>query len=238
MFVTAQDFETPPFVLTDLEHNDSFSDFVAEREEYWLSKILGRLFFDALKLGIESLPESYDDTADYDTNEEVTYNGKVWKSLVDNNPDDPSTPNWEEVATKTRWLVLRDGASYRYNQRKLRFVGFNKACRALVHSLWLADLATKISGSGVVSPKSENSEGYPVADRVVASWNEFVDNVVGEFREEFCEDEPNERNSLYGYLLSTPTTYDDVVDDEDYEDFENYVRLEIEHPGWQNAVGI
>lgn len=56
MFVTAQDFDTPPFQLANLDKvSNTFTDFVTEQEKEQLKKLLGKPLYDAFIEGLEDL---------------------------------------------------------------------------------------------------------------------------------------------------------------------------------------
>lgn len=57
MFVTASDFNTPPYDLPNLQGNSTFDDFVDTQEEELLVDLLGRFLYDAFITGIDGIEE-------------------------------------------------------------------------------------------------------------------------------------------------------------------------------------
>lgn len=70
MFVTATDFNTPPYNIANIESNNSFQDFVDAAEEDVLRKLLGNTLYDDFIAGLDVDPvdtkwEALRDGADY-----------------------------------------------------------------------------------------------------------------------------------------------------------------------------
>ena len=103
MFIVAQDYDTPPFALPNLdevENSETFEDFVDEQEEEILRGLLGDVLYEAFIVGIDNDEELID---------------QRWKDLRDGvsyDDEDGKSRRWKGVykllkpAIFARWLSV------------------------------------------------------------------------------------------------------------------------------------
>lgn len=249
MFLVAQDFDVPPYDLPNLsEVVNTFPDFINEQEEWWLRKVLGNFFYDELVLGIEALPNAWV-VGSFNIDDEATYNNQVWKSLVDDNILVPSVVNqWEELPLKTRWLLLRDGASYTYNIVKYKWYGMVKMLKPFIHSKWMEELAIKKAASGASVTNTENSQRVDSAQIICKGWNMAQELSCGKpdymcwyivylyYDPYWYNQYLSMADSLYGYLYQNAKSFDDL--DSGYGSFLTYLTTTFANPGRKNMFGI
>jgi len=74
MFVVATDFDLEPYSIPNLESNNSFAAYVAEKEETALRQFFGNTLYDEFIVGLAALPVVFNPATDYAINAQV-YNG-------------------------------------------------------------------------------------------------------------------------------------------------------------------
>ena len=96
-FVAAEDFGVLPYSIPNIDQADSgFEEFVVQEQEKILRRLLGNLLFEAFKAGLDE---------DQDPDDDQT-------------PEDESSDNVEE-----RWIDLRDGVNYTYQDKTYIILG-------------------------------------------------------------------------------------------------------------------
>lgn len=245
MFVVATDFDVAPFSLPGLNKvGNTFSLFVTDQEEEKLRLLLGNLFFEAFKAGIEALPAAWvnNNAPGYAIDAVVYRSNHVWKSLqaanINHDPADPDESAWWQVVVNPlvdRWISLRSGSDYLYNGDQQQWVGMIKLVKPLIYSLWIADGANSVMQSGVSIPKLENSQLVSPADRICDAWNKYRLIACGRQVYHWSR---SQCNSLYGYLNSVASDFDDLVEDTDDEDFASYLLRTFTSPQRMNSFGL
>lgn len=178
-FVSITDFDIAPYAIPNLgESQEQFDLYVADQQEDVLRQLLGNALYDAFKDGLD----------------------------VDTDSDDSGTPLVDESEddVEQRWLYLKNGATYTYNERTCKWYGMKKALIPLIYAKWIRDNADSLSDFGVVTANIENSEEVSPAARISRAYNKFGD-LVG--RPPYAE-----RNTLYDFLLQSGNTYTDSMD--------------------------
>lgn len=233
MFVTAEDFDVPPFDLPNLgQVNNSFTEYIDEQEEAELSKLLGVTLWEAFKDGLAALPASWVVGTAYVVDALVVYGSDIYKALQNSTGVVPtSDPAKWELQASNRWLLLKVGAAYSYSDIPYVWAGMQKLVKPLIHSLWLRDaIDNQVTGSGVSKGVAENSTAYNPNIRVCESWNKYDAMAYGTRNDRI-------KNCLFGYLYANSTVFDDVVTP-GYSDFIQYLWAEFTCPGRQNIFDL
>ncbi len=200
MFVTALDYDTPPYVLANLDKRiNSFNDFVSEKEEEALRNTIGQLLYDAFIEGLDDLPATYVPATDYAVDALVVYGNDVWKSLV--NPNVGHAPEeggyWTIEEAGNKWLLLQNGGVYYSTTNKWN--GMKDLLKPYIYAEWLQFDYAKNSGITVVVPKGENGNVVSPKRLVCNAWNVFSKKAGNG-----C----SKTNSLYGYLKANSDIYE------------------------------
>lgn len=103
-----------------------------------------------------------------------------------------------------RWLDLRDGADYQYNNKTYRYNGWVDMVRPAIFSQWIPATTDKITNIGFVrnsAPQQSKltEDNYPF---IVLHWNDFVRKVG--YESEHCY---NYKNSFYGFMKANAENY-------------------------------
>ena len=239
MFVTAQDFATPPYKLVNIDE-DMEAEFLAHVEQTErdnLRKILGSSLYTAFVNGLNELPDEWvGGTQSYATDAEVSFGTNTWRSLQDDNIDHEPEEGawWTVVEANNRWLRLKEGDTYTLERdgKHYTWYGMKKLIKPLQVSEWLKDTFDSHAGNGgVTMAKNENSERISPARRISLRWNEYS-HLVGNK----CE----LKDTLYGYLISENRvngTFDDTFD-ETFTNFVDYLEFNFKGPGLKNAFNL
>lgn len=226
MFVTSANFNLLPYNLQNVEGNADFALFITQEEQRILIETFGRWFYDAFILGVEALPDAWDDATEYDEDDEVSYNGKVWISLTDVNLDNAPEEGvfWTEVTEKTRWLFLRDGGYYEASNGKQQYwEGMALALTPAIYYAWLAARINQVnSDDSVVMVELEN--GSNTSPRLA------LQNAYNDHTQKFA--------CLRDYFYNSGDTFDDVIVGSGYSDFQNYLVEAMEWPETINEFDI
>lgn len=231
MFVTQSDFDLIPYNLVNLPDDETFVDFINEQEEEHLRLLLGNLFYDALVVGIDSLPDLYVVTTEYAINDEVRSGIVMYKSLVGANMGEALTDitKWEVVvdADRARWLKLLVGENYVYNDRTSKWVGMVKLVKPLIYSLWINP--THASVAGRVVTNVENANVVDPAQDICRGWNAYHKIACGVGNKWL-----DQENTLYGYLISVSANFAELNGDT----LESYLYKYFTNPKSLNVFGI
>lgn len=101
-------------------------------------------------------------------------------------------------AATQRWVDLKNGGEYDYNEITYKFEGMVDLLKPIVYSRWIHKTAQKFTSAGVVSPTPSNSK------------MESPGRMIGKYNAEyFCKlgDECHQENTLYGFLYANRDTY-------------------------------
>lgn len=181
MFVTASNFDTPPYNLPNLDKVvNTFSDYVNALEEEALVKLLGRQLYKSFIAGLEDLPgidDEYSDSSTYADGDQVYSGSDIWESLVDNNTGQPLVEgaNWTLIEEGNKWLKLRDGSEYDYASKTWKYKGVVHLLVPFIVSRWIRDNADAFTGSAVVVPNNENSQIISPALRICRAYNDYAE---------------------------------------------------------------
>lgn len=243
MFTTIEDYNAIPYNLTNLKGPESleaeFNQFITDNEENTLRKLFGSLFWNAFKAGVAALPETFSTETAYLTGVSVTYGANIFTALVDVPDTNVAVPvnggTWA-IQPASRWLVLREGATYTYNYREYNWVGMRKLCVPLIYSLWVESVTDNPSGAGIVTLDTENASVTSPAIRIARGANLFAQFAGGDRGSngwEYVDD------TLYGYLFTNSTVFDDLVASIPiYSSFLVYLSQEFCNPGGRNIFDL
>jgi len=126
MFVTASDFNIPPYDLPNLDKvAATFAAFIEQQEEKYLLEVLGDNLYTAFTDG---LVDDWVSTVATVINQEYAYGNDVWKALTVQTGTAPvAGADWELVREDDRWLLLKNGNTYTVGSKKYTWIGFEKA---------------------------------------------------------------------------------------------------------------
>jgi hypothetical protein len=206
MFVLSSDFDVPPFSLPDLGSNNSFGDYVDNAEEDILKRLLGKTFYSEFIAALAALPdEEWSSTTTYGNGDTVVDGNDVWTSLQAANLNHPLVEGawWTLTEQDNKWLKLKNGADYTYEDDTYEWVGMNKMLIPYIYAMWTKDTYDTHTGNGIVVPDTENGGVINPGRRICAAYNKFSD-FVGH-----CY---NELNTLYGYLKANDTDFPGVYE--------------------------
>jgi len=247
MFITAADFGDIPYNLPGITKAgavDTFTQFITDMEDEWLRKLVGNLFYDAMVAGVGALPATWTATKVYVINDLAVYQSKVWKALAAGVLPAPIVGvNWalNPDPLVDRWLLLRDGKSYKIASipscPTFNWVGMRRMIQPLIYSLWLRITTRSNTGQGIVVSANENSELVSPGYEIVKAWRIYTrvaSKAFGFSRLQILSVE----NSFYGYLVANATNFNDVVTDGSYIDFLTYIQNQFNSPGRMNEFDI
>lgn len=254
MFVDADDFAVLPYLLPGLTGEgavNTFPLFVAEQEEVELRKLVGNLFYSAMAAAMNALPADWNGTTTaYLTGATVISAKQVWEALQDipadaGNVAPVAGPLWSVVVNPSvdRWVLLRDGADYQIEtQPTYNWVGMTKLVKPMIFSLWLKNNTRSVTTQGVVVASMENSELVLPAE-ISKMWNIYKQIAVGigtNGRQWFGVTWRNYSvvNTFYGYLTAVAADFDDIITDDSYDSFIDYIQQQFCSPGRMNDFDI
>lgn len=145
----------------------------------------------------------------------------------------PATPD-------QRWIDIRDGAQYNElgSGKKYKWIGMKEVFIRLIYAAWLQDgysLWTEV-GEGVEN--TENADTSTPAHRITRAFSDGAD-LLG--NDDYSFDEwcgINSRDTLYGFLQASGTTYDADVVGGNWSSFQEYLMNEWTCLGTTNTFGI
>lgn len=208
MFLTNQNFDDLPYNLPNLTSNSSFQDFVDRQEEFILRMVLGNQLYEQFVAGLEALPGDWDNIMAYAIGNQVVYGVDVWESLTD--PNTGNTPeegvDWTIVDEGNKWLTLKKGANYTYQDKTYRYSGLVALLVPYIYSEWTRIKDDRNSGIGIVKAKAENADVISAGTRIADSWNTFS-RLIGVMNGGCYVYSPYD--TLTGFLWSNLTLYED-----------------------------
>lgn len=233
MFLTAQDFTIIPFNLTNLSENDSFATFVTQAEEKYLREVLGNLFYDAFITGLPAY--TYSATVATVIGRQYAYGNDIWEALTITTGVTPvEGANWTLAEEDNRWLLLKNGANYDYENARYKWVGIKEMLKPLVHSLWMEANYIHMQNTGATIPAYQNGTYVHPIDRINKHWNLFQEAACGKYAGDYSF---NVSDSLYGYLYVNAATYDDDVAP-NFNSFRDYLIHCFSNPGRKNIFDL
>lgn len=207
MFVSAANFDKRPYQIPNLsEEANGFLEYVEDLEKEALLGLLGRQLYKAFIEGLEALPDEWDENLETVINQEYVYQNSIWKALTVSTGETPvAGADWELVEANNKWLKLKNGAEYEYQDKTWKWEGVLDLLIPYVYSAYVRDNADSFTGNGMVVAANENSEFVTNAVRVTNSFNDFASKVG--VVDDYCV---SHRDSLYGFLYSAEEgTYED-----------------------------
>lgn len=213
MFVTVNSFDRLPYSLPNLLANDdvTFDQYSQDVEDRELPKAIGGYFYDSFIDALLTFPP-YNPIINTIINNQYAYGNDVWKALTVTLGVNPvAGVDWELIESNNRWLVLKNGTKYDYNKRKFRWLGMEQLVTPLVYAEWLRDRAQRVSDTGVVEPKAENSASNDPSQLIFKASLDYSTKLA----------------DMLHYLRSIPTVFNDLFTVDDYTDFETYLNEEF-----------
>lgn len=98
-----------------------------------------------------------------------------------------------------KWLALRDGDTYLYNEKTYEYVGLVELLKPYVFSEWVRETHTKFTTVGVVRTEADHTKPVNPSARIVEAYNDYVAKVGSSL---------NVRGTLYGFLNHGDYTYE------------------------------
>jgi hypothetical protein len=100
-----------------------------------------------------------------------------------------------------KYMDVVGGKAYVLNNIECVWQGLKKTLKPYIYAMYLRDTYDAHTKSGIVITKTENSEVINPTRRIVSAYNVFARQIGARG----CKE-----NSLYGFLASAPTEYDNV----------------------------
>lgn len=219
MFLTSANFNAYPYQLPNLEEEDEAADFQAfinTVEETRLREVLGDDLYEAL-VAYMALNVGVWVAGSYDQGVKKEHVNKVWTCDADGTVTEPGVAGWTEDETLTRWVELKNGVDYEYNDKDYHWDGLVKLLKPVVYSDKLRDLEDSAGSVGVVVATSENTAKGQAAIKICDSFNEFV-RIAGDY----C----NQKDTLFGFFYNSGDLFSDSIGDAD--DIQEYLMSETE----------
>lgn len=233
MFVTAENFELDPYSLPNLVSDNSFFPYVEREEKSRLRKILGGLFYDAFIEGMEGLPSEWEgDPVIYAVNDEVIYGSDTYKSLIANNTAiiPGSDPTKWELQPVNKWLTLKNGKSYVHEGIRYDWVGMELLFTPYIYYMRTLHRAkSNVGAGGIAETKLENAVVINPGAALADAWNEF---------EKMLGDQCSFEDTLYGYLYNSGEDFQALVEEEEYDSIQSYLRERFCGVDMQNPFGL
>lgn len=233
MFVTASDFNLPPYQIPGLDKvANTFTAFIDKVERKYLLEVLGSNLYNAFINGLNALPSSWVSTAPTVVNQLYVYGNNIWKALTIQTGVAPIDGiNWQLNEANNLWLLLKNGNTYLYGGKYYQWVGMLEACSPLVYSKWIEAGSVSLTSNGFIVSKTENNDRYDSIEFICSSWNEWS-RFVGSSCEQY--------DTLYGYLYYTNANtgvFDDTFDST-FQNFNEYLSFSFRSQGRKNIFGI
>ena len=102
-----------------------------------------------------------------------------------------------------KWIDLRDGAEYTYNNKTYKWFGLNNLLIPAVYAEWLGDTFDKATNIGIGLNQKENFTVISPATRIGRAWNIYS---------ETCGSHSWQYNSLFGYLEANSADFTGLWD--------------------------
>ncbi len=235
MFVTAADFNIPPYDIPGLTGGvgTTFDAFVAQEERKYLLEVFGDNLYNAFINGLNALPGEWVSTVATVIGKQYVYGNDVWEALTVQTGTAPvAGADWTLIEEDNRWLLLKNGDYYMIYGRRYYWDGMVNAMKALIYSRWVELIASRsLTSNGFVIPAMENNIRINPNQYICRSWNDWSDRIG---------DECHPCNTLYGYLHFTNQaegTFDDTFD-ETFQSFDDYLSREFGAQGRKNVFDI
>lgn len=220
MFLTSANFNEYPYQLPNLEEEDEAADFqlfVNKVEETRLREVLGNDLYEALAEYM-ALNIAVWVAGVYNAGDKREHVNKVWTCDANGTATEPGVAGWTEDEVLTRWVELKNGVDYEYNDKEYHWDGLVNLLKPVVYSDRLRDLEDSAGSMGVVKATMENTTGGQAAIRICDSFNEFV-RLAGDY----C----NQKDTLFGFLYNSGALFSDSIGD-DADDVQDYLLNETE----------
>jgi len=233
MFVTASDFNIPPYRIPGLDKVPTvFASFVDQEERRHLLEVLGDNLYQAFTDGFEDLPDEWVATDPTVIGQQYVYGNDIWEAVTVQTGTAPvAGSDWTLIEEDNRWLLLANGSTYMINDKKFVWVGIYETLKPLIYSKWVEYSAVELTGNGFVIPAMENNVRVDPSQFICRSWNQWSRYVGGE-----CA----QKDTLYGYLYYTNLdsgVFDDTFD-ETFDTFVDYLAYEFREQPTKNIFGI
>lgn len=231
MFVTVQDFSIQPYLLPNLtDLGTGFTDYVDDMEESLLRDLLGSDLYDAFIAGLDAIT-LYDATVETVIGNQYGYGNDIWEALTEQTGTNPvEGADWTLIESGNRWLKLKNGADYTYNERVYQWKGMVALIKPYIYSNWVKDNFDNFTGIGLTIAKAENAMVISPATRIIQAWNASA-RIAGDA---YCL-----KDTLYGYLYvaSFDGTFDDTFD-ETFDTLIEYMSFSFKGIGVMNNLDI
>lgn len=101
-----------------------------------------------------------------------------------------------------RWVDLRDGAEYTYNDKTYKWLGLVDLLKPAVYSRWINVGTYKFTNVGFVQNNAQQQSATleDMEPFIVRAWNEFVLKVGYNYEQRF--------GTLYGFMKANEADYD------------------------------
>ena len=232
MFVTASNFDIPPYNIPGLDKvSDTFTDFVTKIERKYLLEVLGSNLYNAFVSGLNSLPAEYDPTIATVISTQYVYGNDIWEALTISTGATPvEGVDWTLIEAN-RWLLLKNGNTYLMGDKYYSWVGITEALVPLIYSKWIEYTVIALTGNGFAVPITENNIVYSPSEFICSSWNDWSRQIGNS-----C----SQHDTLYGYLFNVnfaDGTFDDTFDIT-FQDFNQYLSFSFTSQGYKNVFGL
>src|SRR5688572_1668232 len=135
MFVTASDFNIPPYLLPSSKTPELFLAFVNQEEAKYLLEVLGPNLYEAFTDGYVA---DWVPTVPTVIGQEYGYGNDVWEALTVQTGTTPvEGVNWTLVTANDRWRLLKEGNRYQIDGKYYRWDGMVLALKPLIYSKWI-----------------------------------------------------------------------------------------------------
>jgi len=236
MILTSANFTITPYVIPNQVDNAAAIDpFILAQEKELLIDLLGTVFYNALKAGIEALPNAWSAATTYAVDALVVSGTSIYKSLQAANLNHAVTDGawWEEQA-ENKWLKLKVGETYlnSLNSFENEWQGLTALLTPAVYAQYLRHFPTTQTGIGLTVGNSENSEVVSPDAQICSAWNNYNRIASGGLYLN------TEKDTLYGYLIANAEDFDEDVTGKGYDDFLHYLSLNFNCPDNMNVFGL
>jgi len=251
MFLTSTDFYIAPYLIpTQAENTNGINAYIKDTEERMLKKLLGSVFYDALKAGIEALPAEWSATVAYANLSQVVYGSNIYQAnALTIEGEIPGISGKWDLQPVNKWLKLSKGNKYDNEGRENNWDGFVDGLKPYVHSMYLKEYDSTVAPLGVVKAKSQNSEIVSPNQIIVRHYNRFVEKMgsydgIGLYHRDialtghFGTLGLYHEDSLYGYLYSNHASFNAEVQSKGYADFRSYLNTKFYFPEYINSFGL
>lgn len=233
MFVTASNFDLPPYNIPGLDKvADTFLAFVTKMEKKYLLEVLGSNLYNAFINGLNALPSEYDAILPTVISTQYVYGNDVWQALTITTGVLPVAGlDWSLIESGNRWLLLKNGDTYLKSDKYYSWDGMADALTPLIYSKWIEYTVVTLTMNGFSIPVTENNTLYNPSEFICSSWNDWSDKIGGCYYQ---------YDTLYGYLYNVNLasgTFDDTFDST-FQDFNDYLNYSFKEQGKKNIFGI